>query len=475
MRSLGFGSTALVLVGALLLIDASPAAAQFGLGDRVRNAVEREVGNQVDRIATDAVRCAMGDERCAQEARDNGQTPVFEDGDGNVITDADGQPITDAQAAATAAGGGAPSAPNADAAGGTSISGGGGTPIGGAGGGTPIGGGAADASVATATGEAPGQGVWRNYDFVPGNEVWYAMDLANAQIGRIPVDQLEFIEGNMQVVELDGIRTLEFSSETWFRIPLPDELPDDFTVELEFQAAAPNIGLTLAVGRNESARPAGFTNHYINLWRGAGIYSQANAVSNTDDLWEVAEYPVSFKLQVDGSPDQPDYVILYGGETRVAQVPNADFGRANELEIRVAANGSRPAYLRNVVVAVHGEPLNDALATTGEFVTRGIMFDVDSDRIRGESTPTLSEILASLERNADMAVTIEGHTDGQGADDYNLDLSQRRAESVVAYLVGNGIDANRLTAVGRGESEPIADNGTEVGRQQNRRVVIRAQ
>jgi OOP family OmpA-OmpF porin len=67
---------------------------------------------------------------------------------------------------------------------------------------------------------------------------------------------------------------------------------------------------------------------------------------------------------------------------------------------------------------------------------------------------------------------IDGHTDNVGSDAYNLDLSQRRAEAVRAFLVQNGIRGTRVTAQGQGESSPVASNTTEAGRQQNRRVEI---
>jgi OOP family OmpA-OmpF porin len=124
-------------------------------------------------------------------------------------------------------------------------------------------------------------------------------------------------------------------------------------------------------------------------------------------------------------------------------------------------------------VAVHGDPLYEALIATGEYTTRGILFDVDSDRIRPESTPTLEELVSVLDRNRELAVEIEGHTDSDGEDAYNQSLSQRRAEAVVAYLTGRGIAGARLTPVGKGESEPVADNATAAGRQENRRSVVR--
>ena len=85
------------------------------------------------------------------------------------------------------------------------------------------------------------------------------------------------------------------------------------------------------------------------------------------------------------------------------------------------------------------DKLYDSLMARGEFTTRGIFLDFDSDVLRPESTPVLEEIRATLAEHTELEVVIEGHTDSAGEDAYNLSLSERRAQSVVAYLVANGI------------------------------------
>jgi len=106
-------------------------------------------------------------------------------------------------------------------------------------------------------------------------------------------------------------------------------------------------------------------------------------------------------------------------------------------------------------------------------VVYGVNFDVDSDVLREDSEPALRQILEALQSRAELGVTVEGHTDSDASDAYNLDLSQRRAASVVAWLVEQGVDAPRLTALGVGEAQPIADNETAAGKAANRRVEIR--
>lgn len=124
---------------------------------------------------------------------------------------------------------------------------------------------------------------------------------------------------------------------------------------------------------------------------------------------------------------------------------------------------------------ITGEPINSvavALEACEAAVIYGVNFDVDSDRLRPDSDPALEQILAALEGSPDLAVTVEGHTDSDASDEYNLDLSQRRADSVVAWLVERGVSASRLTATGFGESQPVADNETAAGKAANRRVEI---
>ena len=102
----------------------------------------------------------------------------------------------------------------------------------------------------------------------------------------------------------------------------------------------------------------------------------------------------------------------------------------------------------------------------------GIQFDFDSAAIRRESDPVLDALHDGLAGADGAAITIVGHTSSEGSDNYNLDLSQRRAEAVVAALVERGLDAGELSARGAGEAEPVADNVTETGRSLNRRVEI---
>lgn len=116
--------------------------------------------------------------------------------------------------------------------------------------------------------------------------------------------------------------------------------------------------------------------------------------------------------------------------------------------------------------------MRDTLRQGGQVVLRGILFETGKAAIRPESKPQLDEVAALLRQDGSLKLTVEGHTDNAGQPQANLLLSRRRAEAVVQHLVAQGVAPARLRAEGRGDGTPVADNRTEQGRAQNRRVVL---
>jgi outer membrane protein OmpA-like peptidoglycan-associated protein len=102
----------------------------------------------------------------------------------------------------------------------------------------------------------------------------------------------------------------------------------------------------------------------------------------------------------------------------------------------------------------------------------GILFDFDRADLRPEAQAELTKLGRILNKYDDTNVMVEGHTDATGSDQYNMDLSVRRASSVGTYLAAQNVTRDRLSAVGFGELKPIASNDTDDGRQQNRRVEV---
>jgi outer membrane protein OmpA-like peptidoglycan-associated protein len=156
------------------------------------------------------------------------------------------------------------------------------------------------------------------------------------------------------------------------------------------------------------------------------------------------------------------YAALYIGES----------SRGTVAVVKVVETGELETDKIKVVTA---SEMQAAIARSGSIAIYGIHFDFDSDAIKPESTPTLSEIAQLLTSQPALRLRIIGHTDNKGSAAYNLDLSDRRAESVVDALVaGYGIASDRLAATGAGLTEPIDTNDTEEGRARNRRVELQA-
>jgi len=113
--------------------------------------------------------------------------------------------------------------------------------------------------------------------------------------------------------------------------------------------------------------------------------------------------------------------------------------------------------------------VGEGIAVTFE---SGLLYDYDSDVVKPTAATNLRSFAQSLDKYPNTDIMIVGHTDSQGSDTYNLQLSERRAIAARNYLVSQGVSSARIKVAGRGESEPIADNATDAGRAQNRRVEV---
>lgn len=123
-------------------------------------------------------------------------------------------------------------------------------------------------------------------------------------------------------------------------------------------------------------------------------------------------------------------------------------------------------------VVYERQDIQRTLETDCRMTLRGVWFDFDKATLKPESDRALEEVLELLKVNDDFTLEIQGHTDSVGTDAYNMRLSQDRADAVVDWLIQNGADEGRLSARGYGESMPVADNGTDAGRAENRRVEL---
>jgi outer membrane protein OmpA-like peptidoglycan-associated protein len=134
---------------------------------------------------------------------------------------------------------------------------------------------------------------------------------------------------------------------------------------------------------------------------------------------------------------------------------------------------SEAAQQQAIALQKQIEELNAKATDRGLVVTLGdVLFDTGKSDLKGSAARNISKLAAFLNEHNDRSVIIEGHTDNVGSDDYNMGLSQRRADSVKAYLVSEGIESSRLVTSGKGEASAVAGNDTASGRQQNRRVEV---
>jgi outer membrane protein OmpA-like peptidoglycan-associated protein len=117
--------------------------------------------------------------------------------------------------------------------------------------------------------------------------------------------------------------------------------------------------------------------------------------------------------------------------------------------------------------------LQAKITDRGLVVTLGdALFASGRADLKAEATSDLRNLIAFLEEHATRTVVVEGHTDSLGAQGFNHGLSQRRADAVMAYLIAHGVASRRMSALGKGETEPVAANHSAAGRQCNRRVEV---
>lgn len=128
--------------------------------------------------------------------------------------------------------------------------------------------------------------------------------------------------------------------------------------------------------------------------------------------------------------------------------------------------------------ACQGTPAGTVVNTEGcarKIVSlSGVHFAFDSASLTSEAKSILDNAARTINSRSDASITVEGHTDSNGPDDYNQSLSERRANSVMNYLVSQGVSASSLSAVGKGEAQPVSSNETREGRAENRRVDVLA-
>ncbi|MBD3297499.1 MAG: OmpA family protein [candidate division Zixibacteria bacterium] len=414
----------------LLLVPVS-GQAQFGsLKDKVKKKVEDKADKETDKAVDDAV----------DEGFEKGVDAATGSGDSDT-------PSEKAEASEAAESESAPSAAESS---------------------TPTGG---TETTGETAGERPGSGVWLNYDFVPGDRVLFYEDFADDYVGDFPL-RLEFVSGNMEVAEWNGENYLRIPGKAEFDIALDRSLPEKFTLEMGLHLGTEQFFYiyTCDAGWKKSYN-ASAERVELHRTRGDKLITKVERKGQGAVTEERLDYSglVELRLMVSDR-----YLKVYVDETRVANIPNSQLPRATNVRFHTYYNEREETFIRDMRLAEGGRTiLYKQLEAEGRVATRGIYFDSGSDVIRPESTPTLKEIGKMLDQHADLNLLIEGHTDNQGDDTYNQELSEKRAAAVKTYICSEyGVAGDRLQTDGFGESKPVDSNDTPEGRQNNRRVEL---
>ena len=334
---------------------------------------------------------------------------------------------------------------------------------------------------------------YSKYDFVPGDVILYAEDFAQDAVGDFPARWNT--DGSGEVVTIEGVpgKWLNLIERTFYETPYKTKLPDNFTVEYDLIAeykddqAVPNIN-TLIFREPEKNRQTGswlklYPNGGTSAIRDAAAFHNQNGKGYTD-LQAKSQYLTAFNES--NHKVQPVHVAIWVQKERVRAWVNQEKiydlpkgmpaeALPEKLGFELGSYGGPKEnykyYISNIKIAAASPDNRNKLITEGKWSTSGILFDVASDKIKPTSYGVLKEIAGVLTENAGVKVKIIGHTDSDGDDAANLELSKRRAEAVKSALSTEfGIDASRMETDGMGETKPVAENTKPEGKAQNRRV-----
>ena len=399
------------------LVFALPAdASAQSILKRVKRSAENAVASSAERATTNAVNCALGDNACQTKAKAEGKKVVI---DSTAAT----SPVSSTSSA---------SAPT-------------------------------DTAARTEKPEplVPGRGAWANYDFVPGDRILFADDFSTDNVGDFP-RRLEFLGGNMEIVEWNAARWVSAGSRGDFLVPLPEVLPAKFT--LEFALTGWGNGMEI-----HFVDPATNPGQNVNFSVKSGGIQRNGVTALGESRHDTSKEVVTGRVMADGR-----YVKVFVDEVRVANVPTANLGRSNKIWFRLNGwDATHPRMVGNIRVTAGSKTMYDALESAGRVATQGIYFDTGSNRIRPESSGTLKQIANMLNEHTELKLTIEGHTDNVGNAAANQSLSEGRARAVKEALVSlYGVTGERLESVGFGDTKPAGSNATPEGRQNYRRVEL---
>lgn len=300
-------------------------------------------------------------------------------------------------------------------------------------------------------------------EFVPGERTIFLDDFSD-MVPDEPPPHWKVRDGKIQLRTGGGVRELYSDDKDGVNLTSGKfVVPKDFTFELEwtgggemtwhFQDKDGNNLLEAMVRGEED----GMTASTVITGPDGSELGHGEIAADTNK-------PVEFAFWA-----QQGRVRAYINGERLVDANQVEFGQIDHLNVQDA--GYRPNGIRVVRVAESVPDFSAVINASGKYVTHGINFDTDSDRLKPESSAVLKQVAAGLGRNPNLKLEIDGYTDSVGDAAHNLDLSKRRAQAVQTVLVSQfGVDASRLTSSGFGAGKPVGSNDTPEGRAENRRV-----
>jgi OmpA-OmpF porin, OOP family len=336
-------------------------------------------------------------------------------------------------------------------------------------------------NAASADSIRPGLVGTTQYDFIPGDQILLFDDFSQDNIGDFPA--LWTTNGSGEV------KSLNIASGRWFHMNGADAtycfmnsiaLPQNFIIEFDLvpDADFEAIRFTLYQGKDDQELNTelypGFAGVQITLkhdgWEGKGYKEDMNWVEAFSIRNPVQHQRVNHVIIW----VQNRRVRIYHQGVKVLDSPTLLFNGVSLDRFRFSGwDQTGEPYISNFKITTASPDMRHKLLTEGKMVTYGITFDSGKDDVRPESHATIREIADVLKENPGLRIRITGHTDSDGNDNFNLNLSQRRAASVKMYLTTQfGIEASRIETDGKGESQPLGSNDTAQNKAKNRRVEI---
>lgn len=339
---------------------------------------------------------------------------------------------------------------------------------------------------------------YSKFDFIPGENIVAIEDFSQDALGDFPARWNTNSGADLVNVEGKTGIWLSLSKNGVFMPEFFKSFPENFTLQFELMCNPDYSFYTdpLGLAFVKLSNPKKFTDWTkFNLKdrngsvfsffpANAGVYDKVGSV-----LYEIFENGTStmqneittaqFFRETSNYAKvsvwrQKQRIRIYLNEEKVLDLPRGmTLSAYNALVFTTGGfQQSQDRFLiSNIKLAVGAPDTRNKLITEGKFVTRGILFDINSDKIKPESYGAIKDIATVLKENTDVKVKIIGHTDSDGDDNGNLELSKRRAGAIKTTLATDfGIDASRLQTDGKGETQPVDKNNTPEGKANNRRV-----